>query len=322
MEKGVKKIAILGRGAWGGAISDITSSNGCETVLYSNNGENVKKINEKYAANRRVWATDNLKSAVENGNYIFVILPSSAVNEVLISLRGLSAVYDKKFVIFTKGIDEVSGKFFSELTEDFFPNSKIAALSGPNFAVEVAEKKLTVTTLATEDVRFFNELEPLLNCEYFRLKYFDDPIAAQLCGLVKNVLAILCGVSEGLELGRNTYSALITRGIGEIEAICLKLGRDSRVIGTPAGAGDIFLTCGSLKSRNMTFGFRIGGGERAEDVEKSMNTTVEGLSNAVNLKNIAERIGVNSIANAVLDIVKNNYQREKLIEIIMNNIFE
>jgi glycerol-3-phosphate dehydrogenase (NAD(P)+) len=325
----MKKITILGSGVLGGAISNIVSFNGNKAAIYSNDVESIKEINEKHTnkkytncpLNKETIAYDNLSEAADKSDYIFVILPSKAVRVVLTELSCVNVNFTKKFVIFSKGIDEKSGKFFSEAIHDIFPTSDIAVLSGPNFAEEIIEQKATITTLATESMAFFNELKPILDCNYFRVKYFNDPKAVQLSGLVKNVLAILCGLSEGLDLGKNTFAALMLRGIEEIKTLCLQYNLNEQVIGVPAGIGDIVLTCGSQKSRNMSFGFRVGTGEKVSDIIASSNTVIEGLVNAKNLKNISEKVAVNSIANAVLDITQNNYSRKKLGDVVINVAF-
>jgi glycerol-3-phosphate dehydrogenase (NAD(P)+) len=326
----MKKTAILGGGVLGSAISNIVGQNNCKVAVYSNDVESLREINEKhtntkytkYPINENVVAFDDLAKAVDGADYIFIILPSKVIGVVLEELKKINVNFTQKFVIFSKGIDDGSGKFFSELMLDFFPKSEVAVLSGPNFAEEILEKKMTVTTVATKNIMFFNELEKVLNCDYFRIKYFDDLKAVQLSGLVKNVLAILCGISEGLNLGKNTFAAIMLRGIEEISDLCLRYGYNDRVINTPAGIGDIILTCGSQKSRNMCFGFRIGSGEKVSEIIKSLNSTVEGLVNAKNLEKISGDVGLNSIASAVIDIAQNDYSGEELITVITNKIFK
>jgi glycerol-3-phosphate dehydrogenase (NAD(P)+) len=325
----MKKVAILGSGVLGSAMAIIASANGCEVVMYSNDIDSIEEINKKHTnsryvnclLNENITASSDLAGSVDGAEYIFVILPSKVVSSVLAELKGVNAEFAKKFVIFSKGIDETSGKFFSDVVYDFFPKSNVAVLSGPNFAEEIVEKRMTITTVATRNIMFFDELERILNCDYFEIEYFDDLKAVQLSGLVKNVLAILCGVAEGLNLGKNTFAAIMLRGIKEINSLCLRFNYNERVISAPAGIGDVVLTCSSRKSRNMSLGFRIGSGEKISDILSSSSTVVEGLNNAKKLSDISREVGVSSIADIVLDITQNNYSKRELTSVVMNKIF-
>ena len=170
----------------------------------------------------------------------------------------------------------------------------------------------------------FEKFEKIINRPYFTIKYFDDPIAVQLCGLVKNVLAIICGIANGLGLGKNTSAAIMVRGVEEVYKLCNVCGCNVNVINTSAGIGDMILTCGSPKSRNMSLGFRIGSEGHTPEIMQSLisaETTVEGLSNAQNLSDLSKKNNIsNSIGDVLLDIVNHDYSREQLIEIIKNII--
>jgi glycerol-3-phosphate dehydrogenase (NAD(P)+) len=322
----MKKITILGTGILGSAISNIASANGNIVTLYSNDLESINEINEKHTnsrytncrLNEKVTASGDLTEAARSADCIFIILPSKVVGSVLTELKNKNINFTKKFVIFSKGIDGESGKFFSQIVSSIFSISDVAVLSGPNFAEEIIEQRFTITTVATKNKTFFDEIKQILSCNYFKIEYFDDPMAVQLSGLVKNVLAILCGISEGLNLGRNTFTAIMMKGIEEINNLCQLYGFNKQVVSTSACIGDIVLTCSSQKSRNMSFGFRIGSGEKVSDILASSNSVIEGLSNADNLEKMAEKVGVISIANAAFDIVNNNYSREELINAVLS----
>jgi glycerol-3-phosphate dehydrogenase (NAD(P)+) len=327
----MKKIAILGAGAWGSAMARVVGTNNPDisVVIYSNEKDSIDEINRNHTnkkyikgrLNRNIVATGDLTEVMKKSDCTFIILPSKVVKDILGKINMLDVSFEKKFVIFTKGIDEDTGKFFSYMVSETFPKAKVAVLAGPNFAEEVAQKKATISTLATKDFNFFNEIEPIVNCEYFKIRYFDSPEAVQVGGLVKNVLAILCGISEGLKLGRNTSAALMLKGIWEVRELCKEYNYNSNVVWNPAGIGDMILTCSSKKSRNMSFGFRIGRGEKVHNIVKNLVSTVEGLNNAKSLSVMAEKVGVNSIAKSVLQIVEHDYGKKELKKIITNEIF-
>lgn len=326
----MKKVTILGSGVWGSAIANITGFNNFKTVLFSNEKDSCDEINEyhtnskyiKGELNKNIIGSIDLKQSLADADYVFVILPSKMVSNILNQIKNLNIKFKQNFVIFTKGVDEITENFFSEIILEIFPESNIAVLSGPNFAEEVFEKRLTITTVATKNKDFFNELQNVLDCSYFNIKYFDDLIAVQLCGLVKNIIAILCGISEGLELGKNTFAAIITKGVEEIHILCENLKCNEKVINTPAGIGDMILTCGSLKSRNMSFGFKIGQGANIKTILENSSSTIEGVLNAKTLSKIMNKININnSIATIILDIINNNYSRNELKNFIMKNLF-
>jgi glycerol-3-phosphate dehydrogenase (NAD(P)+) len=315
------KIAILGAGACGSVVANIVGDS-YDVKMFSNSEICASEINSSHtnskyvkgALNANISATTDLAEAVEGAGVIFIVLPSRTTAQVLYDLNSSRIEnFTKKFVLLTKGVDEASEKFFSDIIFEQFSNSDVAVMSGPNFAEELFEKKPTVSTLATKNVEFFTELESILGCDFFRLQYFSDLRAVQLCGLVKNVVAIVCGISEGLCLGKNIFAALVTKGISEIYNLCKKFNYDENVVRTSAGVGDMVLTCSSLKSRNMSFGYKIGSGTSVEEILKNSTSTVEGLTNAKSLSNISARVGIeNTLSNLLLEIISNSFTKKQL----------
>ncbi|MDR1426072.1 MAG: NAD(P)-binding domain-containing protein [Rickettsiales bacterium] len=322
-----QKITILGAGALASAVANIVAENGYEVVLYSNEESSISEINAehsngKYVSGKlhsNITATVNVVKALEQAVVIFIILPSKVVAGLLGEIAKLGQKnFREKFVIFTKGLDEQSGEFFSDMIPRYFPGSEVAVFSGPNFAEEIFEKKVTVTTLATKNRKFFDELIQVMRCDFLTITYFDDPIAVQLCGLVKNVAAVICGIIEGLEMGKNVFSFLIMKTLWEIMSFCKLFHRNENVLLTPAGIGDIVLTCTSHKSRNFSSGLRIGRGEKVEDIFKNTSTTLEGIGNARSLYNMSTRFKMEkTIAELLLNIIENSPSREQLSEAIV-----
>jgi glycerol-3-phosphate dehydrogenase (NAD(P)+) len=180
-----------------------------------------------------------------------------------------------------------------------------------------------VTTIATRNLKFFDDLGRILGRDFLKIVYFDDLLAVQLCGLVKNVLAVLCGIVEGLEMGRNTFAFLTMKGIGEITNLCRVLGCNGDVILTPAGIGDLVLTCTSHSSRNMSFGYRVGCGEKIEKILENPGTTVEGLSNAKNLYSMSKKFGLKgTLAELLLKIIDGSFDREELSKTIVEGLLQ
>jgi glycerol-3-phosphate dehydrogenase (NAD(P)+) len=311
-------------------MANVAAENGRKVVLYSNEEASLEEINSRHSNSKYVTgrldatisATDNLAIALRDAEVVFLILPSKVLARVLAETKKLGqGSFREKFVIFTKGLDEETGEFFSNLVSRIFPAAEVAVFSGPNFAEEIFEKKLTLTTLATEKAEFFSELEPILGCDFLSLTYFDDPIAVQLCGLVKNAVALVCGIIEGLEMGRNAFAAMVMKGIGEMTSLCRAFHRNEGVVLTPAGIGDLVLTCTSHKSRNTSFGYRVGLGENPGEIIGNGSTTVEGISNARSLYNMAKKFGMEgTVAELLLRIVDGSLSREELVSAVAQSL--
>lgn len=328
----MEKITILGAGAWGSSIANTISQNCDNIILWSNKENVVDEINKQHTNNKyivnggclntKIKAEFTLEKAVENASIIYIVLPSFAVEETIDKIANFKCNFNKKFVVCTKGINAKSNDFFSDLISRKFNNkAKIAILSGPNFAEEVYNKIPTITTVATDDKEFFEEIKKTISCDFFKVEYFDDMKAVQLCGLVKNITAIICGIAEGLSLGRNTHAGIVLKGIKEIEKLCGVLNCNKKVITTSAGIGDLVLTCSSLKSRNMNFGYKIGFGENIKKIIENSDTTIEGLLNAKSLSKLDEKYNIqNSLSAVLLDIIDNNYTQLELRQIIVDLI--
>jgi glycerol-3-phosphate dehydrogenase (NAD(P)+) len=316
----------------GSAMANVVAQNSQEVVLYSNNEASVNEINANHSNSEyvsgkldaRISATSNLTRALEKTDIIFLVLPSKVLSRVLNEIKKLGQEnFKEKFVICTKGVEGESGEFFSNIISRIFPHSDVVVFSGPNFAEEIFEKRPTVTTLATENVEFFNEVSAVLKCDFLSLEYFDDPLAVQLCGLVKNVVAVVCGIIEGLEIGRNTFAAMITKGIGEMTSLCRAFHRNEEVILTAAGVGDLVLTCTSHKSRNTSFGYRIGLGESFDTIISGNGTTVEGIDNAKNLYNMEKKFGMEkTVTRLLLEIIDGSFSQEQLVAIIAKSLLQ
>ena len=317
-----EKISFVGLGVFGTVVANMIAENSYKVVGYDKYFDENKF--KEYNLNKNLVGTKNLQESLKDSEVVVLVTPSFAIAEVIQEIKDLQNIvdFDKNFVVLSKGIDKKSGKFLSELVESAFPDANVAVMYGPNFAQEIADKEITVSTFACKDKKFFEKFEKIIDRPYFTIKYFDDPIAVQLCGLVKNVLAIVCGIATGLHLGQNTLSAIMVRGVEEVERLCKTYGCNANVINTPAGIGDMILTCGSQKSRNMSFGFRIGSEGHTPEIMKSLisaGTTVEGLSNAQNLSDLAKKFNItNSIGDVILNVVNNDYSREQLINVIKN----
>jgi glycerol-3-phosphate dehydrogenase (NAD(P)+) len=193
----------------------------------------------------------------------------------------------------------------SEVVGEVLPGKPLAVLSGPTFAIEVAENLPTAVTLACKDEILAKVLMESLNARFFRIYRSRDVIGAQIGGAVKNVLAIACGIVEGRKLGNNCRAAIISRGLAEITRLGVSKGAQAETLYGLSGLGDLTLTCNSTQSRNFSFGVALGQGEPLPDLLGGRNSVVEGAFTAASVTALAQRLGVSLPICSAVDGVLN-----------------
>ncbi|MGQ3892458.1 NAD(P)H-dependent glycerol-3-phosphate dehydrogenase [Legionella sp. CNM-4043-24] len=279
-------IAILGAGSWGTAVAIHLASCGHEVMLWGHTPQHVSDM-ETQRANTAylpgvpfpalLKPTHSLEDCLEKASIVIVAVPSHAFPELLSRISkpksGLAWL--------TKGLDPDTNGFLSQLVArrwgDDYP---VAVIAGPSFAGEVARHLPTALTLAGNNPGFQRSIQATLHDKNMRVYLSSDLPGVQLCGAVKNVLAIACGVSDGLGYGSNAKAALITRGLAEMSRLGLALGaREDSFIGL-AGVGDLVLTCTDDQSRNRRFGLQLGRGVSLDEAERHIGQVVEGRHNA------------------------------------------
>jgi glycerol-3-phosphate dehydrogenase (NAD(P)+) len=199
---------------------------------------------------------------------------------------------DKPLVLCSKGIEEQSGRMLHHVAKEACPGTKVAVLSGPTFAHEVAKGLPTAVTLAAEDEALADQLRDRIAQPTFRIYVSDDVVGAEIGGAVKNVLAIACGVVEGKDLGQNARAALVGRGFAEMTRFGLAFGARRETLAGLSGLGDLVLTCSSTSSRNYSLGKGIGEGLSAAELMSSRKTVAEGAFTAPVLARLAREKGI------------------------------
>jgi glycerol-3-phosphate dehydrogenase (NAD(P)+) len=327
-----KKILVIGAGAWGTAIANLIAKNQHQVLLLTNSKQkaqeiNKKKVNQKYLPNVKLAKNlsaifDIDQQVLSDVDFIFISTPSQVVVDFLEKISLIKLKKEAGFVICSKGLDAKKLKFFSEIFSEIFPKKKYAILSGPNFASEVANQSPTITTIASKDKKLANEIIKIVNNDYFFAQYCDDVIASEITAIVKNIMAIGCGIVDSLDLGQNAKSALVKKGIDEILLLSKKFGSKGN-ISTAAGFADIFLTCSSVKSRNNMLGFEIAKGKSYAEISQKLNKTFEGAVSASLIVKLAKKKKIDlKLCQTIDEILINNFSvqeiREKIIKAIIS----
>ncbi len=306
----MQRIGIIGGGAWGTALAVTARRAGRDVTLWAREGEVIAAINERHenplflpgiAIDPAIAATGELASAA-SANAVLLAVPAQHLREIAgllaPSLRPGAAV-----VICAKGVEEKTGALMSEAAAAVLPGAKLAILSGPTFAGEVARGLPTAVTLATADQALGRAVIAALGTRSFRPYLSDDMVGAEIGGAVKNVLAIACGIVAGRRLGDNARAALITRGLAEMVRLArVKGGRAETLMGL-SGLGDLTLTCTGLQSRNHSLGFALGEGKSLAEILGTRRSIAEGVSSAAAVGALARRLGVDMPIVAAVDAI-------------------
>jgi glycerol-3-phosphate dehydrogenase (NAD(P)+) len=311
-------ISVLGAGSWGTAVALALAYQGHHVLLWARNKEHVEDM-QQYRINRRylplspfpdnLKVTNDLPLALNTPN-LLIGVPSHAFADLLPQIKTLPA---SGIAWLTKGVEPKSERFFSDiLAEQFGNNIPMAIISGPSFAKEVAQKKPTALVVAGNQNSICLHWQHLLHSKNNRVYISSDLIGVQLCGAVKNVLAIACGMSDGLEYGANSRAALITRGIHEMTQLGLKLGANVKTFTGLAGLGDLVLTCTDNQSRNRRFGLCIGQGMSIDDAAEHVQQVVEGLYNAEQVFALSKTHQIDMpICDAVHRVLKGEFNAQE-----------
>lgn len=314
------KVSVLGGGRWGTALATHLGRLGHEVLVYERNQDVVKKINEgkhPYMQNitlSNVSATQNLKDAESYSDYLVVALPVQAIREVIKSID-----LSKKVVVSaSKGLEVDSYKRVSQIVKEVHSSATAFSLSGPSFASEVSKGLPTALVLAGEYGKQMMEVRDLFFSENFRVYLSTDIIGVELGGALKNVIAIACGISDGLGYGENARAALMTRGLAEMVRIGISLGAKRETFYGLSGMGDLFLTASSSQSRNRTFGFLIGKGLKPQDAFAQVGQVVEGADTVKAVKKLSEELGVYTpIYLAVYQVVVEGQDLHKVVRSLL-----
>jgi glycerol-3-phosphate dehydrogenase (NAD(P)+) len=324
------RIAVVGAGSWGTALANLLADKGYPVDLWvyeSEVREQIETLRENKAFLPGVTLSGNLRpsndlaAVIAEKDLILLVVPSHLMRHV-VGQMGAALPARAVLVSAAKGIENETCLTMSGVIKEVLPgitDDRLAIVSGPSFAREVARKVPTAVTAACKDPAVAQFVQMVFSCSYFRVYTHEDVIGVELGGAVKNVIAIASGIIDGLGLGLNTRAALITRGLAEARRLGIRLGADPRTFSGLSGVGDLILTCTGNLSRNYTVGMKLGGGMRLAEILSEMKMVAEGVKTAQSLYSLAQKIHVEMpICEAIYGIIHEDASPMEALSRLMN----
>ncbi|MBW1997067.1 MAG: NAD(P)-dependent glycerol-3-phosphate dehydrogenase [Deltaproteobacteria bacterium] len=298
----MERIAVIGAGSWGTTLGNMLAKKGHRVDLWVREEEVYEQIKEE-RTNRtflpgmkltaRLNPVTSFEEALRDKDIVLLVVPSHVFRGVLESVRPYISG-DMSLVSATKGIENESLQTMSEVAEGVLGEigERFACLAGPSFAREVFLKRPTAVTIASPNQGLAERLQGVFSTEHFRVYRSQDLIGVQLCGAIKNVIAIAAGASDGLNFGNNARAALISRGLAEITRLGVTMGANPMTFAGLAGMGDLVLTCTGDLSRNRTVGLKIGEGLELGEITGTMTMVAEGIRTTKSVYELARKMNV------------------------------
>jgi glycerol-3-phosphate dehydrogenase (NAD(P)+) len=294
-------VAVVGGGSMGTALAKLLGEGGRRVSMWVYEADLARRINETRVNDAflpgaplspTVTATASLEDALAGVGTVFSVMPAQFARSVW--ARGAAHLAaGAEVVSASKGVETGSAAIMSEVLAETLPAAaRLAFLSGPSFAKEIAAGQPTAVVIAAKDQALAARIQQLLSTRSFRAYTTDDVVGVELGGALKNVIAIGVGVAEGMGLGLNARAALITRGLAEVTRLAVACGANPLTLAGLAGMGDLVLTCTGHLSRNLQVGIRLGREERLADILGSMSMVAEGVATARSAMILAARHGV------------------------------
>jgi glycerol-3-phosphate dehydrogenase (NAD(P)+) len=297
-----ERIAVIGAGGWGTALSVIWAKRGHAVLLWGNSAARIEQIqrtreNAVYlpgvALPKAIGLTSQLRDCAEADLIVFAT-PSTVVREIGARFQSHLSNDDAVLLSCVKGLEHGTGKRMSEILSEMFPEQTVAVLSGPNLAIEVARELPTATVLACSEAAQASKLQKLLGTPRFRIYTGEELPGIELGGALKNIFAIAAGAGDGLGLGDNSKAALVTRSLAEMIRFGTRMGADVRTFYGLSGAGDLIATCFSRHSRNRRVGEQLGQGRTLQEITAAMQTVAEGIPTSKSAYQCARKLNVDT----------------------------
>lgn len=300
MTEQCRTAAVVGGGAWGTAIADRLVRNGHRVTLWAREGDVVQAINDRRENPRflpgiplapGLSAHSDMAVVLREAELIVYAAPSHVLRAVVAS-SAAAIVPGAVLSVATKGIERETLALMTDVVAQEALGHEVVAVSGPSFAVEVAQGQPTAVVAASSSLQAAKLVQGAMSSAAFRVYTSDDVVGVELGGALKNVMAVATGILDGLGLGYNPRAALMTRGLAEMTRLGVSLGARAETFAGLAGLGDLVLTCTGALSRNRALGVAVGQGRSLDAALAGKDSVAEGVLNAQSAKALADRVGV------------------------------
>jgi len=315
------KVTILGTGAYGLALASVLHENKNEITMwtkFSTESENLTQTRkspklQNYTIPVEINFTSNIEEALKDKELVVIAVPAAFVDDVAKAIKPF-LTESQHICIASKGIENNTCLFVDDVVRKYIDTENLAVISGPSFAVDIIENVPIGLSLGTENQQTASIIKQAFENDHFKLRTTNDIKGIEICGSIKNVIAIASGMLEGMNLPESTKAMFITESLHDIKELIYNLGGDKKTILSFAGFGDLLLTCTSPKSRNFTLGYLIGKKEDPSKIEEyKQNTTIEGLYTLQSIYQLTKDHNVDMpIIDLIYDIIENNQPCENL----------
>ena len=318
------KVGIIGSGSWGMSLAIYLANKGNEVKVWSHTEEEKNLINnerkckylQKAEIPNNVYCTTDYKEAIEGTELILHVTPSICTRECVKEYK--EYISNQPVIICSKGFEASTLYTLDEVLEEEMPRVKIGVLSGPSHAEEVFLNVPTAIVVASKHGEILKQVQDIFMSETLRVYTSRDVRGVELGGALKNIIAFCAGIAAGMNLGDNTFAALITRGLVEISRLGVELGGSQSTFYGLTGLGDLIVTCMSEHSRNRRAGLLIGQGKTLEETKKIVGMTIESIDNIETAYKLAKQYKVNvPIINTVYDVLYNNLEPKQALRNLM-----
>ena len=323
-------VALIGSGSWGTAVAGLAAARAERVTMWAHSEQTAAGINAEHRNPRylvdyelptNVVATTDLTQALDGAEAIIFAVPSTHLRSVCHQAAPFIAA-NTPVLCLTKGIEPESGLLMSEVIASEIGNeARVAALSGPNHAEEISRGGLSAAVIASKDPQIGETFKDLLLSTAFRIYLSQDMTGVEVCGAMKNVIAIVCGISAGTGAGDNTLALIMTRGLAEISRLVHARGGQAMTCMGLAGMGDLIATCTSEHSRNRTFGYEFAHGVSLDEYQTRTHMVVEGAVAARSVSELARSLGVDiPLTFAVEQTLYNGVTLDRALEILTERV--
>ena len=318
-------ICVLGSGGWGTAIAILLNNNGHKVTLWSylkTESDDLKKFRENKPFLPGVSIPEGITfdsdlECCRNKDLIVIATPSHGIRSVASKIKDF-LLTGQVVLNISKGIEEGTYLTISQVLKEELPQCKIAVMSGPSHAEEVSRNIPTTNVVASDSLDTSAYIQEIFMSDTFRVYTSSDIIGVELGGSLKNVIALCCGILDGLGCGDNTKAALMTRGLVEMTRLGVAMGAKAETFSGLSGIGGLIVTCTSMHSRNRRAGILIGKGMTAEEAQKEVNMVVEGVRSCKAAKELADKKSVEMpIISEAYDVLFNGKKASDAISSLM-----